>query len=281
MSSWEQIEKRLGLQLPPELREFHASPKRCNYLIPLPPDKIGSLEYLYPQVPMRVLPVFRMSSGDFVGLFFPRQGGPPFLVRFQHEESSIVALASDLRRAFADPDRFSPDNPFNKQGAPAVDDDAWRSLKIQPDTASVPELELLKPMSLHYRDLESDSEDLFRRLSRRFGSGDVRAELIRGQFRAAADLHDMQRWIAVSDGLAGLAHQRDAIQALDNCHTILFIHPHYGSGAKKGEPSWTSVAVVLERLLAIARTHGDTFDRVAVAHQLQLAHQFARKARGL
>lgn len=276
MTDWNQIESRLGLKLPVVLRDFYRTPRRCNYVTPLWPTQIGGLEYLYPQVAPRVLPVFTMPSGDFLGLFFPRQGGSPFLVDFQHEQSVITPLTSDLGQAFADPDRYSPDNPFGKQGAPRGDDSAWRSLKIDPDGAGVPELELLKPMSLHYRDLESRNEDLFRRLSKRFDSGEPRAKLIREHFRAASDLHDRKRWIALSDGLVRLEHWGDAIQALDNCHTILFIHPHYGSGARKGEPSWKNVAVVLEKLLAIAKAHGDTFDRVAVEHQLGRARQFAK-----
>jgi hypothetical protein len=277
MSDWNEIESRLGLKLPAVLHDFYRTPRRCNFVTPLWPTQIGGLDYLYPQVAPRVLPVFTMPSGDFLGLFFPREGGSPFLVDFQHEQSVITPLTSDLGQAFADPDRFSRDNPFSKQSVPWADDSAWSSLRIDADGANATELELLKPMSLHYRDLESNSEHLFRNLSKRFGSEDPRAKLIREHFKASPDLHDRKRWVALSDGLIRLERWRDAIQALDNCHTILFIHPHYGSGATRGDPSWKNVAVVLEKLLAIARSHGDTFDRVAMEHQLKIALQFAKK----
>ncbi|MEO0249988.1 MAG: SMI1/KNR4 family protein [candidate division WOR-3 bacterium] len=277
---WDRIEGRLGVRIPAALRRFHRSPKRYEYFTPLSPSEIGDLQEVYPAVPQRVLPVFIMKNGDHLGLFYPRQGGDPFLVWYDHEAGAIKALTSDLDWAIANPDRFLPDSPINRQGIKAVNDSAWRSLIIDVDRAGIAELELLKPMSLHYRVLESNCEDHFRKLFKRFGSIDPRAKAIRELFKAPEDLHDRKRWYALSDSLARLEYWRDAIQALDNCHTILFIHPHYGEGTKKGKASWRNVAWILGKLLAIAMVHGDTFDRVFVKHQLAIAEEWAKRECG-
>ncbi len=132
-------------------------------------------------------------------------------------------------------------------------------------------------MSLHYRDLESDSEELFGRLSKRFGSGDPTAKLVRKHFQAPSDLHNQKRWVALSEGLVGLEHWRDAIQALDNCHTILSIHPYYGNGAKKGKWSWKNLAFIFDKMSTIVKAHGDKFDRASVEHQLSIARKWAKR----
>lgn len=243
------------------MHRFFAAPPTLKHLQPPDLEDVVSLGTLYPSIPLRVLPVFSTVAGNHLCLYYPRGGGAPFVVEFDHEEDMIFPKEADPEALYADPDRFSHDHPANHNSSPPDDDSACLHVLMNLD-APVPELELLKPLAFYGRELAGSKDDrgFFSRLLSRFGSRDSVARAIAARFSQVQHLRDATRW----EQLALHLPPAGAIQALENALVVGTSRP------------WSKAAATLKSLVELVEEHGDAFDRATVPVHLRAARRLAR-----
>jgi len=259
------------------MKRFFEKRRRLEYLEAYKVDEITHLGMIDCGVPPRYLPLFWTACGNLLGLYFPREGGSPFVAGYDHEESILFPLSGDVGGFFKDPDLLSHDHPSNDGLYPASDWKPCRHLLVRP-SARIPELELLKPMEFHYRKLESCDRDTFGRLIGRFGSSkNVQAVAIREEFGSAKHLNDRSRWIRLSKKLVSLNEPMSAIRALEACLTLQCIFPWYGDWPKEGSPSVSKDLEILQLLAPLVSANGDGFDKAFYSHQLDIVETYLRR----
>jgi len=271
-----QFEESLGIQLPSALKAFLTEPRELEYFSVPMVDDFTSLNDLFPGIPTRTLPFLTQSDGSMIGLYCPRGEDKYFIVYFSLGESQIVPLTADVDRFFADPDLWSPDNEVNDDDFRCDAPDAWKHL-LYNFKSIAPELELLKPLSLNSSYDGDADQKTFKKLAAKFGSALPQAEIVRGHYRNATSPLDREWWFSLAERFVVDGHFTEAIQALENCQVVHFIHPHYGS-IDEEVPSfdmWTKLTELFERLTPLVQEHGDGVDRVTVPHQLLAAERMA------
>ncbi len=142
-----------------------------------------------------------------------------------------------------------------------------RGLLIDPDSPN-PSRELLKPMALHYRMLDSKDMGTFVVLIERLKSDQSRPTGA-AHFQKALDLYSVEKWTAFSRSLASAGALGDALQALENAQQLLTIHPHYGFPEVRPKPHNFDVARELfcEVSQLLSEGVGDQLDRAVVEYQ--------------
>lgn len=271
------FEKVAGLRIPDEMLAFFRKPRRLKWFDETSAEEVCLLTRFYPAVALRVVPLLSTRCGDFMGLYFPRGGGKPFVVDFHHEESFIAPVTSDLSAFFANPDVYSPDCPERESRHAVHDRRAWRRLLVNVHTAGEPEMELLKPFALQFRRVEENDASWFAPLFERFGSTDQVARVVRQAFERPLDLLSRRKWVRLAKQLGRLERWDLAIQALDNSLAIHFVYPYYGEAPRNGHARWGTVAEVFELLTPVVDAHGDHLDRILVHRGLRMAKQWSRE----
>lgn len=275
------FERKLDVTFPPTMLAYFAGDAAPSYLQQPTLRDLIELKSLHPAVPLRVLPLFATSCGNFVGLYYPRERARPFVVCFDHEESILFPVRRTPDDLFKDPGRSSHDHPDNHDAYPPKDFGACGPLLIDPGDSQVAELELLKPFSLHYRALERGGDELCGPLFARFGSQDPRARIVADVIRTRGHLHERSRWIELASRLATAGHAGEAIQALENCHALHFIFNFYTDvGISPAAFTWVPIAEVFEKLDLLLIQAGDAFDRATCARQRSLVCSYLKERRG-
>lgn len=271
---FDRAQKRLGIRLPTSARAFYREPRVLKHLSPASLRDITEFTYLYPAHPPRYFPFFGISSGDVLGLYFPR-GGDPLVAGFDHEQGNVVPLSKDAEGLFQDPDAFV----FNVRSKPGhtflTNEKVFQSLRPRP-TGRAPELELLRPFAALYDPLKDLDPRLLGPLLKRFRSTRPPASFIRETFSDLKSVQDRKRWFALSARLNAEGFPMKAIQALENCFVLHAIYPYYGEPDKSDPgPEWKKVVEVYWHLEPLYRAHGDEFDRITNRHKLVIARKWA------
>jgi len=271
------LEKSLGGTLPRPLNDYFRRPRELEHLQEPKASGVDVLERVFPKLPLRVLPVFATHAGNLLGVYWPRSGTSPVAVAFYKDEYILSVLTADLDRFFGNPDLYSHDHPKHRGNAPPEDLRASTALRISP-RATCAELELLKPLYFHYRDLERCEEGLFKGLWKRFGTADPRGDRIRKTFRTPAKLHDRKAWLTLADGFARSGFSNEAICALENCHAVQSVVGYRVKGkACYHSLDWKDDLEVFERLKPLISEHGDALDQVLVPRMIESAREYIRR----
>jgi hypothetical protein len=275
MDAFERAAGRLGIRLPGSARTFYRKPPKLKNLVPASIQDLAKLRHLYPAAPARYLPLFSISNGDLLGLYFAR-GHAPLVAGFDHEQSNLIPVSKNVDGLFKNPDAYCFNDPANPNRCFLRRNAVWGSLQVRPK-ARMPELELLKPLAVQYEALKGLDPSIFRALIKNAAAKKDPARLIRETFRDVKSLHDRKRWFQLSDELARAGNRLGAIQALENCHVLHFIYPSYGEPyAKDAKPEWAKVLEVFERLQPLVEKDGDELDRVTTRHKIRIARGWAR-----
>ena len=219
-----------------------------------------------------MLRLFSDLAGNDYGLYYPRDGGRPFAVYHDHEEYMLVPLTSNLDEFFGDPDSWAVDNPSNERTWWESPTKGWRRLFVNPETSRPPELEVLKPMHLHYRHLEKSAmagwkRGIFARLFRRWGAYNPKLEPMRNHFRCAGHFEDWRRWLSAAEEFAWTGAGREALLAFDNAHAVKHTAPFWDL-----LPGSTDLEL-FRRGWPILKKFGDAFDRAMGSAQVRRARR--------
>ena len=224
-----EFENRTGLKVPGPMKAYYAQKRDPKYLEIDTPEAVLFMKLQYPPMPLRLMPVFTDAGGHYLGLYFSRRADvKPFAVGYDREEWLVFAVEKDLETFFNDPDFHSYDSPEWKDEGVIEDHEACRPLRMDVRDSEIPELELLKPLCFHHRDLQPTNEKLFGDLLSRFGTSHPVAAEIGKRFRSPLDIHDRRLWISLSHALCSMEEWGLAISALENCLEIQYKFPHCG-----------------------------------------------------
>ncbi len=230
-------------------------------------EQVLGLEFLDPSVPLRFIPLLKSHGGDFVGPYYPRLGGAPFAASFGLVEGDLAALTFDFESLLAAPDDFARGNPEMK--LMSREDLYATGLLINPDSPD-PSRELLKPMALHYRMLKRKGMETFVVLIERVKTDQSSASAA-AHFQKPLDLHSVEKWTAFSRLLASAERFDDALQALENAHSILTIYPHYGfPDIPSTQETWDVATELFNQMRELLKKGaGDQLDRAVIEYQCE------------
>ena len=125
-----------------------------------------------------------------------------------------------MTQFFRNPDAFADDYSVER----------WklgRTLLVDLRSKS-PELELLKPLCFHHRQMDDGAARPFGALLDRFTGCEGVAGMVAARFRSMMGVHDRRRWMDLAAALSKAGHYLQAMRALENCMVVQFLHPHYG-----------------------------------------------------
>ncbi len=226
-------------------------------------EQVLGLEFLDPSVPLRFIPLLKSPRGDHVGPYYPRLGGAPFAASFG-EEGTLVALTADFEWLLAAPDDFDLHSPGAVKPM-SPEDLHGRGLLVDPDSPDSSR-ELSKPMALHHWILERKDMGAFPSLIERLKNDSSSAA---AHFQRSSDVLSVEKWTALSQSLASSGRFDDALQALENAHSILPVHPHYGfPDIPSTQEPWDVAKELFHGMRDLLnRGAGDQLDRAVIEYQ--------------
>lgn len=273
-NEWRELETKLCVRLPGSLREFFdwkdspLSIQRPRF------GEFSTFSHLNPNLPPRVLPVAGTidNVGDTVGVYFPREGLPPFVVGCRLQLGHVRFLCENPEAYFRDPEpyrarlRLLRDRDRSLPSPPDYQSTPWEQLRVNPD-AGIPELECLKVFGFQVEEIGSPELRMLERLRDRFGADDRPvSRIVRRVFDSAEAIRHPRGWRQLSSALAEARLFREALRALENAVALtLGLVPN---------DMWRHVGDLYEMMLPLVETGGDQLDRVLIPHLLQVSRKW-------
>lgn len=279
----DEFESRIGVSLPAALKNFLLNPRELEEHDVLTVEEFTSLEAHSPDLnlPLRTLPFLVESCAYKVAIHFPRQSPNPLIVNYFHDVPGLHPITQDIDEFF-----LRIDGDFHKiycdEAKTRLSPRPWVSLEYS-DSSPPPELELLKPIALNTTPDGSIDLKLIGsiqrpiRRSKRLKSvktGNRPSDIIARYFDAPLQLLDRDWWLNLSDAFIENGHFQEAIYALENCHAVHAISPHYGQTVfTRCLPTHTQYLKVFRKLEPLVNEHSDGLDCLIIARKIEVARE--------